>query len=255
MQEVSGSIPLGSTILPRPAAEIRYDKPPHSLKIVRFGNPPAGLGSGAAVMICGAAYKIARPGMKAIVLVLLALTASAAASPLADRFVAAAVALENPRIVYDASYRHLAYPGGDVPANLGVCSDVVVRAYRAIGIDLQALVHDDMARHFTAYPQKWHRNGPDPNIDHRRMPNLATFFRRHGRTLPITTNPADYRPGDIVTWNLVAKGDIPHIGIVTDRRSRDGTRPLLMHNIGGGQVLEDVLFGWRITGHFRYGLD
>lgn len=177
------------------------------------------------------------------------------ASPLTDKFVAAAVALQNPRVVYDPAYRRIPYPNGDVPATTGVCSDVVVRAYRAIGIDLQKLVHEDMAAHFSLYPRTWRRTSPDSNIDHRRVLNLATFFRRHGKTLAITPNARDYQPGDIVTWNLNPKGSLPHIGIVTDRRTADGARPLLMHNIGGGQVLEDVLFAWPITGHFRYAVD
>lgn len=182
-------------------------------------------------------------------------TSPLSASPVADRFVAAAVGLENARVVYDPAYRRIPYPNGDVPASTGVCADVVVRAYRAIGIDLQKLVHEDMAQHFSLYPRTWRRTAPDSNIDHRRVPNLATFFRRHGQTLKITPNARDYAPGDIVTWNLMLKGSLPHIGIVTNRRSADGSRFLMMHNIGGGQVLEDVLFAYPITGHFRYAVD
>lgn len=181
--------------------------------------------------------------------------APSSASPVAEKFVAAAVALQNPGVVYDPSYRRMAYPNGDVPSSTGVCADVVVRAYRGIGIDLQKRVHEDMAQHFALYPKTWHRTKPDTNIDHRRVPNLATFFRRNGKTLKITSNPKNYAPGDIVTWNLKSHGALPHIGIVTDRRSADGSRPLMMHNVGGGQVLEDVLFAYPVTGHFRYGLD
>jgi len=177
------------------------------------------------------------------------------ATPKSDKFVAAAAGLQNPLVVYDPSYRRIAYPGGDVPAGVGICADVVVRAYRAIGIDLQKLVHEDMKRHFSAYPRTWHMTHTDANIDHRRVLNLATFFRRHGTTLKITGDGKDYVPGDIVTWNLNPKGSVPHIGIVTSRKSFDGRRPLLMHNVGGGQVMEDVLFAYAITGHFRYGLD
>ncbi|GAA0570411.1 DUF1287 domain-containing protein [Rhizomicrobium electricum] len=183
------------------------------------------------------------------------MVAPSCASPVAEKFVAAAVALQNPGVIYDPSYRRIAYPNGDVPSSTGVCADVVVRAYRGIGIDLQKRVHEDMAKHFALYPKTWHRTKPDSNIDHRRVLNLATFFGRNGKTLKITPNPKDYAPGDIVTWNLNPRGALPHIGIVTDRRSADGTRPLMMHNVGGGQVLEDVLFGYQITGHFRYGLD
>lgn len=191
-----------------------------------------------------------------ICLALLVVAAPAVATPgTTAKFVAAAEGLQNPSVVYDASYRRIPYPGGDVPSGVGVCADVVVRAYRAIGIDLQKLVHEDMASHFAAYPKTWHRSAPDSNIDHRRVPNLATFFRRHGKALTITHDAKDYAPGDIVTWNLKPKGALPHIGIVTDRRSADGARPLMMHNIGGGQVIEDALFGYQITGHFRYGLN
>lgn len=191
----------------------------------------------------------------AAVLALALLATPTFAGPIADRFVAAAIALQNPAVVYDASYRRIPYPNGDVPAGVGVCSDVVVRAYRAIGIDLQKRVHEDMAKHFALYPTRWHRTRPDSNIDHRRVPNLAVFLARNGKALKVTANPADYAPGDLVTWNLNPKGALPHIGIVTDHRSADGRRPLLMHNIGGGQVLEDVLFAYKITGHYRYGLD
>jgi hypothetical protein len=175
--------------------------------------------------------------------------------PLASRFVEAAVALENPYVAYDSGYREIAYPMGDVPADKGVCTDVVIRAYRAIGIDLQPLVHQDMKRNFDAYPKLWGMARPDPNIDHRRVPNLMTFFARNGTELAITGNPMDYKPGDIVTWNLQKRGSLPHIGIVTGRFSADGRRPLLMHNIGGGQVIEDILFSFKITGHYRYALN
>jgi uncharacterized protein YijF (DUF1287 family) len=175
-------------------------------------------------------------------------------SPLATKFVHAAAALENRAVVFDGSYRRIAYPLGDVPVNVGVCADVVVRAYRGIGIDLQRLVHEDMQRQFSAYSNLWGLTRPDANIDHRRVPNLRTFFRRHGATLKVTGDPNNYRPGDLVTWNLVPRGSLPHIGIVTQKRSLDGTRPLIMHNMGGGQVFEDILFKFQITGHFRYGI-
>jgi uncharacterized protein len=187
---------------------------------------------------------------------LLTIAAPCPADPaVTAKFVAAAIALENPNVVYDSSYRRIAYPLGDVPQDVGVCADVIVRAYRKIGVDLQKLVHEDMARRFSAYPKTWRMTRADANIDHRRVPNLAMFFKRHGKTLKVTGDAKDYAAGDIVTWNLRERGFLPHIGIVTDRLTPGGTRPLVMHNIGGGQVLEDVLFRYKIVGHFRYGLD
>jgi uncharacterized protein YijF (DUF1287 family) len=178
-----------------------------------------------------------------------------AAAPLAAKFIQAAAALENRGGGFDSGYRKIAYPMGDVPANVGVCADVVVRAYRAVGIDLQQRVHEDMARHFPLYPKKWGLRGPDPNIDHRRVLNLRVFFARHGASLKITQDPRDYRPGDLVTWNLDPRGSTPHIGIVMPRRSADGARPLLMNNLGQGQIYEDILFAYKITGHYRYAID
>jgi uncharacterized protein len=150
--------------------------------------------------------------------------------------------------IYDGSYHKLSFPGGDVPIERGVCTDVVVRAYRHAGIDLQVLVNQDMSRSFRAYPQLWGLPGPDSNIDHRRVPNLATFFKRNGTSLPISARASDYTAGDIVTWRL--SSGVPHIGIVTDRR--EGGRPLIVHNIGAGTQVEDVLFSYVITGHYRY---
>lgn len=154
------------------------------------------------------------------------------------------------RVRYDPSYFSIDYPGGDVPADRGVCTDVVIRAYRKMGIDLQVEVHEDMRDHFQLYPKNWGLSRPDRNIDHRRVPNLMTFFGRHGETLPKTTIATDYLPGDIVCWNL--GGGITHIGIVSDERTSDGQRYKIIHNIGRGQVLEDVLFKFRIIGHYRY---
>ena len=149
---------------------------------------------------------------------------------------------------YDGRYRSLSFPGGDLPLERGVCTDVIVRAYRNAGIDLQVLVHNDMSQHFNAYPHLWGLSRPDPNIDHRRVPNLVTFFKRHGRSLPVTARAADYRPGDIVTWRLAS--GVPHIGLVSDREA-DG-RLLVVHNIGQGARVEDVLFAYTISGHYRY---
>lgn len=168
----------------------------------------------------------------------------------ASRLVAAALERTTHRVRYDGTYRRLAYPGGDVPDSLGVCTDVIIRSYRALGVDLQQLVHEDMTREFGAYPTQWGLERPDPSIDHRRVPNLQTFFRRAGAELAVTRDPADYLPGDLVTWML--PGNLPHIGIVTDRRSGDGLRPLIVHNIGRGPRLEDCLFSFAVTGHYRY---
>ncbi len=150
---------------------------------------------------------------------------------------------------YDPSYVKLDYPGGDVALDRGVCTDVVVRAVRAAGMDLQELIHEDMRRNFRAYPDIWGLTRPDPNIDHRRVPNIATYLRRRGKAVPTTDRPGDYRPGDIVVWRL-ASGRM-HIGILSDVRIRGGSRFQVVHNIGDGAVLEDVLFRYDITGHFR----
>ena len=153
-------------------------------------------------------------------------------------------------VVYDASYQQVSYPNGDVAADRGVCADEIVRAYRLLGVDLQRLVHEDMTHSFSVYPKRWGLKGPDKNIDHRRVPNLATFFVRHKADLPVTASGDDYQPGDVVAWAL-ADGR-PHIGMVTERRSSDGKRPLVMHNIGFGPQIEDMLFGLTITGHYRF---
>ena len=161
-----------------------------------------------------------------------------------------ALVLTHQKVTYDPTYRVIAYPNGDVPPDKGVCTDVVIRAYRKLGIDLQKEVHEDMKLNFDKYPKKWGLLRPDKNIDHRRVPNLMTFFTRHGKVKTVTDNPQDYQPGDIVCWNL--RGEITHIGIVTKKKSTDGQRYLMVHNIGGGQVLEDCLFGYRIIGHYQY---
>jgi uncharacterized protein YijF (DUF1287 family) len=184
--------------------------------------------------------------------VMLALSHSAAASADAfvDSLVAAALAQTGQSVRYDGSYRRIPYPGGDVPSDVGVCTDVVIRAYRAVGVDLQQRVHEDMTRAFAEYPRSWGLRRPDSNIDHRRVPNLQAYFRRRGVGLAVTRDPMDYVAGDIATWML--PGNLPHIGIVTDRRSPDGTRPLIVHNIGNGPELEDMLLQFPITGHYRY---
>ena len=163
----------------------------------------------------------------------------------------AAIALTKNAVVYDPTYFKIAYPMGDVPLGKGVCTDVVIRAYRKLNIDLQRLVHEDMVLHFNIYPNRWGLKRTDTNIDHRRVPNLMVFFNRFGRSLPRTLVPTDYFTGDIVCWDL--GGGITHIGIVIENRSKDGKRHLIVHNIGGGQVVEDCLFNWKIIGHYRYG--
>lgn len=164
--------------------------------------------------------------------------------------VAAAIQRDNLPVRYDGRYVRIPYPGGDVPADTGVCTDELIRVYRQVGIDLQKEVHEDMARNFAAYPKKWGLQRPDPNIDHRRVPNLATFFRRKGEVLRLSATAADYAPGDLVTWDL--GGGVPHIGIVVDRRAPAEGRFAVLHNIGTGPKVEDVLFRWKVTGHFRY---
>ncbi len=174
----------------------------------------------------------------------------------ADDFITrlAATALEHTqqKVRYDGRYMRIDYPGGDVPADIGVCTDVIIRVYRKLGIDLQQLVHLDMREHFEHYPSKriWGLNRPDTNIDHRRVPNLQTFFSRHGQTFPVSAEGNAYKAGDLVSWML--PGNLPHIGIVTDKLSADGLRPLIVHNIGAGTVVEDMLFKFTITGHYRY---
>lgn len=179
-------------------------------------------------------------------------TAAPVSLGFAERLNAAALARTEAFVLYDPAYVQIAYPGGDVAENRGVCSDVVIRAYRALGVDLQKLVHEDMRANFAAYPKHWGLTRPDSNIDHRRVPNLETFLRRQGAALPPSDDPADYKPGDVVAWNLRGPGGfLPHIGIVTDRIAPSGL-PRIVHNIGFGPKLEDVLFSWPMTGHYRY---
>lgn len=166
------------------------------------------------------------------------------------RLSVAAIELTKDKVIYDPRYYSIPYPNGDVPSDKGVCTDVIVRAYRKLGIDLQQKIHVDMKANFSKYPKKWGLKGTDKNIDHRRVPNQAMYFSRFGTILKVSDKGSDYSPGDIVTWDL--GGGITHIGIVTDRMSSDGKRPLIVHNIGRGQILEDCLFSFKITGHYRY---
>ena len=197
--------------------------------------------------------------MKKIFCFLLAaslLSAQSAREDFLHKFVQAAVERTHHVVRYESAYVSIPYPNGDVPADTGVCSDEVIRSYRAVGIDLQKEVHEDMAAHLSAYPGKWnHAKGAassatDSNIDHRRVPNLMVFFSRHGQSLPLSNSAADYRPGELVTWNL--GGGITHIEMVVNEKSPQTGRNLIVHNIGQGPQMEDVLFNWKIIGHYRY---
>jgi uncharacterized protein YijF (DUF1287 family) len=169
-----------------------------------------------------------------------------------ERFVAAAIERTHHTVRYDPAYVRIPYPGGDVPPDTGVCTDEIIRSYRVVGIDLQKEVHEDMVQNFSAYPRSWRwlLSRPDSNINHRRVPNLTVFFQRKGQALPITGRIEDYSPGDIITWDL--GGGVPHIGIVVDRKSPQTGRYMIVHNIGQGPKMEDVLFNWKITGHYKY---
>lgn len=190
--------------------------------------------------------------MRQSLLLLLLITSFANADDFATKLSKAALERTKNHIIYDGTYHKLDYPNGDVPANIGVCTDVVIRSYRALGIDLQAHVHNDLAKNFASYPSKkiWGLNKPDTNIDHRRVPNLQVFFSNHGEQLKISDHAEDYQAGELVTWML--PGNLPHIGIVTNKKTADGKRPLIVHNIGRGPKLEDMLFDYPITGHYRY---
>lgn len=168
-----------------------------------------------------------------------------------QRLLSAARARTRVRVTYDGGYRRIPYPMGDVPDHIGVCTDLIIRSYRALGIDLQQQVHEDMKKNFSKYPKLWGLRRPDSNIDHRRVPNLQVFFRRHGKELKISGRPEDYRAGELVTWML--NGDsLPHIGIVSNRKVEGTQRPKIIHNIGQGPVEDDILFQYPISGHYSY---
>lgn len=168
------------------------------------------------------------------------------------RLVAAAIERTHHSVRYVSEYVRIPYPGGDVPPDTGVCTDEIIRSYRAVGVDLQKEVHEDMQQNFAAYSNKrnWLLPHPDSNIDHRRVPNLMVFFARKGESLAISSRAEDYAPGDLVTWDLGR--NVPHIGIVVDQKSPRSGRFMIVHNIGEGPKMEDVLFDWKITGHYRY---
>jgi uncharacterized protein YijF (DUF1287 family) len=193
-----------------------------------------------------------RSMIRYLLIVLFFLSASAKAQQsFYSRLSDAAITLTETAVVYDPSYFSIPYPNGDVPSDRGVCTDVIIRAYRKLGIDLQKEVHEDMKKNFSLYPKKWGLKTTDKNIDHRRVPNLMTFFSRYGTTLKNSTAPTDYKAGDIVCWDL--GGGITHIGIVIHKKSPDDSqRYLIVHNIGRGQEISDCLFQYKIIGHYRY---
>jgi uncharacterized protein len=166
------------------------------------------------------------------------------------QMIEAAIEQVNHTKSYDPAYVKLPYPNGDVPLQTGVCSDVVIRAFRKVSIDLQKEVHEDMVKNFSQYPSRWGLKRPDTNIDHRRVPNLMTYFKRQGKALAISAKPQDYLPGDIVAWDL--GGGITHIGLMTNLVSDDAKTCYVAHNIGAGARVENVLFNWKIIGHYRY---
>lgn len=185
-----------------------------------------------------------------IIACLFAVSSVFAQADFCNRLADSALVLTMQSVRYDPAYFRMDYPCGDVPADKGVCTDVVIRAYRKLGIDLQKEVHEDMRANFGEYPKNWGLSRPDRNIDHRRVPNLMKFFSRYGTTKKLSRDVGDYLPGDIVCWDL-GQG-VTHIGIVSNRRSPDRQRYLMVHNIGAGQVLEDCLFRYKIIGHYLY---
>jgi uncharacterized protein len=192
-----------------------------------------------------------RAFVSAIAFIPFAAYAAPPIQPWADKLIKAARAQVGVTLRYDPSYTRLKFPNGDVPREIGVCTDVVIRAYRdAFGFDLQSAVNADMKRNFSAYPKIWGLKGADANIDHRRVPNLRTFLKRKGAEREVSSDGAAYQPGDLVTQNL--PGNLPHIAIVSDTRNAAGTAPLVIHNIGGGAQIEDTLFAFDITGHYRF---
>lgn len=180
------------------------------------------------------------------------LSSALSAAEFNQDIVASLIERTTQNVTYNGAYVAIAYPNGDVPNNIGVCTDVIIRSYRNIGTDLQQLVHEDMKLNFSLYPSKriWGLNSTDKNIDHRRVPNLQVFFKRHGQTLKISVNKADYAAGDIVTWML--PGNLPHIGMVIDKINPKTGNPLIVHNIGSGPETDDMIFDYKITGHYRF---
>ena len=162
----------------------------------------------------------------------------------------AAIELTNDEVIYDGSYYSIPYPNGDVPDGIGVCTDVIVRTYRLLGLDLQKEIHEDMKNNFERYPKKWGLKKPDKNIDHRRVPNQMTYFVRQDASLTITNKSENYLPGDVVAWDL--GGGVTHIGVVVDKKSTYSDNYMIVHNIGAGQNIDDCLFDYKIIGHYRF---
>lgn len=184
-------------------------------------------------------------------LFLLASLSVAGQTDYGNKVATAAEELTKDKVVYNGTYFKIPYPNGDVPKPYGVCTDVVIRTYRKLDIDLQKEVHEDMKAHFSEYPNNWGLKKTDTNIDHRRVPNLRCFFSRKGLSLIVSQNAVDYLPGDIVSWQL--DNGLTHIGMVSKTKTQNKKRYLMVHNIGAGQVFEDCLFSFKITGHYRYG--
>lgn len=193
---------------------------------------------GGAAAICVTAYKLPAGAQLAV-------------EPWAQKLIDAAASQIGVTVAYDPSYTRLDFPNGDVPRQSGVCTDVVIRAYRdAFGVDLQRLVNADMKASFASYPKIWGLSRPDRNIDHRRVPNLETFLKRQEMALPVSDDPTTWQPGDLFTQRL--PGNLPHIGIVAARLASDGVTPMVIHNVGAGAQIEDILFRFPVTGHFRF---
>ncbi len=191
--------------------------------------------------------------MKTMLLIILFLNfQNSVSATFVDDIVDAALERTKHNVRYDGAYFSINYPNGDVPSNIGVCTDVIIRTYRSMGIDLQQLVHEDISANFSQYPSKriWGLTKPDTNIDHRRVPNLQVFFTRYGSALPVTANKTDYQKGELVTWLL--PGNLPHIGMVSDITNSVSGNPMIVHNIGRGAELQDMLFDYKITGHYKY---
>ncbi|MCO4783671.1 MAG: DUF1287 domain-containing protein [Candidatus Cloacimonetes bacterium] len=187
--------------------------------------------------------------MKKLLVIFLILTSFSVAENFYENLSKAAILRLESDVTYDGKYLKIDYPNGDVPQNIGVCTDLVIRSYRTLGIDLQKEVHEDMKSNFEKYPKRWGLTRTDTNIDHRRVPNLRRFFERKGTSLGVSKSPKNYKRGDLVTWNVQ---NLPHIGIVSHLKSKKTKNPLIVHNIGRGPELEDFLFNFPITGHYRF---
>jgi uncharacterized protein len=219
---------------------------------MRRRGAPALIAAGIAVLFCTCQHQIAntRPPLRPPEQQTEVHALAANSSPVLKAIIDGAVDQVGKTTSYDPSYQKISYPNGDVPIETGVCSDVIVRAFRKGGIDLQKELHEDMQSNFSAYPTRWGLKSPDANIDHRRVPNLQTFFTRKGKSLSTNSDGENFLPGDVVTWDLGVGTE--HVGMVANVWNKPSQRYLIVHNIGAGTRLEDVLFAWKITGHYRY---